>query len=362
MKKSKAWIIVFIILFITPHITFGILKPFLDNEDYEKRAKAELPKFNKNTYEMYGSLFEDFYSDNLPYRNELIQMNSLLSMRILGESSSKQVILGEEGWIFYKEGITDYKGINHYSEDMLVDIEKNLEKSSRYLEEKDIQFFIMVCPNKETVYKSYIPDYIKCVSEKTKTDLLIDFLEKNTELNILYPKEELCNLAEEYQLYYKNDTHWNNLGAYVGVQQIRDEICGEREYIEQQQIDSFSLRDSQNIDRYDLAQMINLKNWVEDDREYNIRNSYDVETFDYEKEYYHNTNAMYEKTVLVLGDSFSDAMKPEMTKLFSEVIFLKHGPYEEDIVQKYNPDIVILEIVERYSYNLSNFTFDVTVK
>ena len=108
--------------------------------------------------------------------------------------------------------------------------------------------------------------------------------------------------------------------------------------------------------------MINLKNWVEDDREYNIRNSYDVETFDYEKEYYHNTNAMYEKTVLVLGDSFSDAMKPEMTKLFSEVIFLKHGPYEEDIVQKYNPDIVILEIVERYSYNLSNFTFDVTVK
>ncbi len=361
MKKSKAWIIIFIILFVTPHITFYIFKPLLDDTDYEKREKATLPVFNRSNFTEYGSLFEEFYADNLPYRNELIQMNNLLSYSVLGESASKQIIIGEKGWLFYKEGITDYKGINHYSEDMLVGIAESLERASAYLEKRNTRLIVMFAPNKETVYSDYIPNYIKRVSEKTKTDLLVEYLEDNTDIDIVYPKEELCRLGKDYQLYYKNDTHWNNLGAFVGVQRLCTKISGGGvEHLEQQEITHYSLRESQNIDRYDLAQMINLKKWVCDDRVYNIVNSYDVETFDYNKEKYENDEAVYMEKVLVLGDSFSDAMKPEMSKLFSEVTFLKHGPYEEDIIQKYAPDVVVLEIVERYSYHLNGFTFEIS--
>ena len=360
MKKSKVWIIAFLILFLTPHITFLFLTPYLDDTDYEKREKAEFPVLNLSTYKTYGESFEEYYSDNLPYRNELIQMNSLLSAKILGESVSKQVIIGDDGWLFYKEGIADYKGINHYSEEILANIAENLNIISAYLDERDVQFIVTVCPNKETVYEEYIPNHIRRVSDEKKTDLLIEYLEQNTEIDVVWSKEELNDIGKEYQLYYKNDTHWNNLGAYIGVQQIRDRICGEREYIEQQQIVPFSLRESSNIDRYDLAQMINLKSWVEDDWEYNITNTYNVEKFDYDKEYYSNEDAIYQKRVLILGDSFTDSMKPEMSRLFAEVIFLKHGPYEEDIISKYNPDVVVLEIVERYSYKLGTFTFEVS--
>ena len=53
----------------------------------------------------------------------------------------------------------------------------------------------------------------------TCVDRLVDYLKENTDIRIVYPKQELLKVKEENPdilLYRKLDTHWNNVGGYIG--------------------------------------------------------------------------------------------------------------------------------------------------
>ena len=60
-----------------------------------------------------------------------------------------------------------------------------------------------------------MPDVYSHV-DKTRTDLMAEFL-SNQGINIVSPKNYLIDIHERLQLYYYYDTHWNQLGAYIGV-------------------------------------------------------------------------------------------------------------------------------------------------
>ena len=67
-----------------------------------------------------------------------------------------------------------------------------------------------------------------------------------------------------------------------------------------------------------------------------------------------SNNTVYDKTILVVGDSFRNATVQYLAKLYSKSIFIHKGYYNDDLVGKYNPDIVVYEAVERYSNTLLN--------
>ena len=57
----------------------------------------------------------------------------------------------------------------------------------------------------------------------------MDYLKQNTDVRVVYAKQtEIDQKSEDYKLWYKYDTHWNNLGAFVGEQALRQELQGER--------------------------------------------------------------------------------------------------------------------------------------
>ena len=71
---------------------------------------------------------------------------------------------------------------------------------------------------KENVYAEYVPDTYTH-NEPSRADCLVDYLKTNG-INILTSKEELLLNHSDYQLYYSYDTHWNQLGAYIGVKNV----------------------------------------------------------------------------------------------------------------------------------------------
>ena len=46
------------------------------------------------------------------------------------------------------------------------------------------------------------------------------YVKENSDINIIYPINELKAAKKYWQIYYKYDTHWNNMGAFVGVQSL----------------------------------------------------------------------------------------------------------------------------------------------
>jgi hypothetical protein len=55
-------------------------------------------------------------------------------------------------------------------------------------------------------------------------DQVYQFLNKNTNLNLVFPKNEILKYKNQKPLYYKFDTHWNSFGAWVAYYELIDKI------------------------------------------------------------------------------------------------------------------------------------------
>lgn len=72
-----------------------------------------------------------------------------------------------------------------------------------------LNFYILSIPNKANVYPEYMPDTVVREDSTSKTDLLMKYLSKNTDLNVVDAKPDLLKAKKKNQVYYKTDTHYN---------------------------------------------------------------------------------------------------------------------------------------------------------
>ncbi|NTW70831.1 MAG: hypothetical protein HGA49_01135 [Eubacteriaceae bacterium] len=302
--------------------------------------------------------FDSLYNDKILYVDKISGIDSSLRFFITGEFVSKQVLLGKQNWLFYKSEfdgnpIADYQGTDHMTLKQLENTKDCLADIKKIMESRGIRFVLMVPPNKEQVYKMYMPENIEIINDKSRTDVLIEYLNNNTNIDIVDPKAELIQVSEGYQTYYKYDSHWNQLGSYVGEQQLLEVLYGKRSYLEKQKILKFQLKEHENGDN-GLANMVGMKWYFNDDAEYIVEDSiHDLDNWTVKN--YSNEKAPHQESVLFIGDSFSTAMKPHLFHDFSEVNIIHTKEYYPEMLDLYKPDIIVLEFVERYSGNLSSF-------
>lgn len=357
MKKNDLIIVITFILFlIGPNISYFFLKNKMDLTNYENRNLYTKPTLTYNDILNYPKNYENYFNDNLPFKNEIRKIRSQILYKF-GVSANSSVIIGKEGWLFYNSSsrgdldtILDYRKTNSYTREEKENIKNNLIETNNYLNEKDIDFYILVAPNKENVYSNYLENKITRSNRKnSRTEELIEYLSKNSQLNIIYPKEILVKNRKKYNTYYKYDTHWNDYGAYLGTVELMKQIDNNFEVPK--------VKISTKVFGGDLINIGSIYNSLEN-IEPTITNFYD----DIKIECKENTefkectsnNSVYDKTILVVGDSFRDATVQYLAKLYSKSIFIHKRYYNDDLVGKYNPDIVVYEAVERYSNTLLN--------
>lgn len=270
-----------------------------------------------------------------------------------GMINSNQVMLGKEGWLFYSpendgNPIDDYLGNNSFSENEMEAAKDNMLSIQESLERENIEFCLLVPPNKEEVYSRYMPiPSIK--AQQSRTDKLMDFLSENG-VNSVNPKDKLLHFNQNYLTYYKQDTHWNELGAYIGTRSVLKTFG----------LDLPELSDDRIIKGdhapSDLSNMVGLKNVFEPDYGYTAADvEKDSTTIDNEIVHFHNENAMFDKTVFIVGDSFRKAMVPTLRTAFQDVYVVHRIAYSADALIAVHPDYVILEFVERYSSQIADF-------
>ena len=363
MKRKISMLLLtaaFLAVLFSPHIVWGLFSEQLEIESSEKRALASLPDFAIETIEEYPKAFEAYYNDHLPFRNRLIRLYNSLQVHLFRTSSNKDVILGEDGWLFYAsrtDGTTMecYDGSVLFSDEELKRIEDSLLGMQQRLAEQGIEFVLFIAPNKERMYSEYMPSYLGEQAEDCMLNQVFALLEKHPSIRIVYPYEELMAYKQahpEQNLYYKTDTHWNDLGGYIGARALLTELGIDAAPLDQ--LETVSIGDEEG----DLTGMLNADGLLEKNfRKKVITNTPNhvkalAEIYDGRMEYM--AEGAPQKKVFIRRDSFSTAMIPYLKEDLSHSIFMHYINYDAQQVWDEKPDVFVLEISERYLRWLRN--------
>ena len=99
----------FVVLICLPVLFWAVAGKRLVGVNYENRTLAEKPVFRLNEYDQYPKAYEAYLNDTLPFRDQLIQLNSRINYFGFRKASNENVIVGKEGWLFY-DGKDDGEG------------------------------------------------------------------------------------------------------------------------------------------------------------------------------------------------------------------------------------------------------------
>lgn len=357
MKKNDLIIVIIFILFlIGPNVVYFFIKDKMDTTNYENKNLYSKPDLTFNKIMEYPKNYENYFNDHLPFKNEIRNIRASVLYN-LKTSSNSSVIIGKDGWLFYnsaavKDGnaVADYRNIVRFTDIEKQEIKNSLVNTNNYLQERDIKFYVYIAPNKENVYSDYMPSMITRDNESnSKTEDLINYLNAETNLEIVYPKNVLIENRKKHHTYYKYDTHWNSYGAYLGTIELMKIIDSSFE------IPKINVS-IENTASDDLARMNALYKGPKVVKPI-ISNFYDDKTYKCESDKTEfieceSDNPLYNETILFVGDSFRNGMSKYLFKLYKKSIFVHRNYYNEDFIKKYNPNLIIYEVVERKSINL----------
>lgn len=326
------------------------LMPFFKGDsDKEKRDLADVPSIKTEDGKLnfdFFSQFETYFSEHFAFRQQLVTADGRIKAALLGTSPNSDVIVGKDGWLYYGDTADDFLNINTLSRRGINNICNNLELINRYCEQNGAQFVFTVAPNKSSVYPEYMPfNYIK-TDNRDNYEMLAEGLSGASYWCDM--KAALTGASSSIPLYHKTDTHWNNLGAYVGhvtlMEMLGRESCpsGTRWYTKNDRLG-------------DLAAMIYP---AEDAKDTQVYNDYEY-TYNYQGRF-RALDDISIKTVcsgkdgslLMFRDSYGEAILPYMAESFGSAEFSRSVPYRLDGITDKS---VVLEIVERNIGNLQKY-------
>lgn len=325
----------------------------MDNRSLKTRPTKITPQFPQQ--------FTDYYNDTFAGRKKLIVTYVKLKQKL--KIDTGQYFYGKHDWMFYDSAkinngnsMIGYYGEARFNENELKKLENSLQKEKNFFEQFGAQYLLMVVPDKENVYNEFMPDNMQKarVSDVALSDDALAYLAQNTNIHVLSLKQDLLAAKTKisYPVYYSKDTHWNGIGAYVGLQSLMHHLQPE-----------LSLPDLSD----DIIRQTGLVG--QDMHPTDKCMSYDVkflEKASFEKQeipelqvaVYDNKQALLPYTVMLTGDSFAVALVPYLAKIYQRVITVPGGSKDKNfylqLLKKYQPDYVIHELVERYFQSLLN--------
>ena len=213
---------------------------------WENRRYASAPRveFTLASLSRFPKRFEAYFNDHFALRRLLIRWDNVIRTVWLAASPQpgsgqsfdgrKQrsqrlspwnpVVLGSDSWFYWFSGemLEDYRGLRPFDTDQLNEWRCNFEVRRRALAQRRIPYLLVIAPEKHEIYPEYLPANIRRVSERTRLDEFLTFMERRSELEILDLRAPLRAARGLDPVYYRTGTHWNEYGAYVASRAIAE--------------------------------------------------------------------------------------------------------------------------------------------
>ena len=291
-----------------------------------------------------GHLGINEFEGALVGRYRMINLNTSISKLLTGGTymESNEVLLGKDGWLFYKatgDGtpLYDYMGINHFSEEELAKVYDNLVAIGDGISARGMDVIFMTVPNKEQVYSEYMPDTVDKINDKSRLDELTEYIESKGGLiadryGYVDTSKVLRTCKDTYPLFYRTDTHWTECGSYLALMELR-RAMDQRVT----PIDEVVFTDKGGFVG-DLAKISGSMDEYSD-----VNPVIDASSI--------NDDSTKDQVMLIIGDSFGDAMIHSAKHFYKEVYWVRLKEYTDEL-DRYEPDVVVVECVERYLSDL----------
>ena len=331
----------------------------------ENRSLAKAAELRKNGRfnEKYGKEFDAWLSDRFRGRLKLVNLYTDVNNYIIGKLENSRAMKGKDGFLFYKGdgSVANYQNRFLFTEAELEKIRNNIIKRRKILAEQGIQYYVMIAPDKNRVYgENYPDDYIIKYAEQGRAEQLVEYL-KNNGIDIVYPLNTILEAKKEGAVYFRLDTHWNNYAAFLGYTEMMQEIAENNPDVKSLTFNDF-VKESVPEKSGDLLKMLNIKveeveipeNKVLSLKKKTKYNYTYLRNEDKKGVEIVNKNPLNNLRLLMLRDSFTNAMVPYFSETFSEAKYIWDHNFNAnyEAICTYKPDIVIHEIVERYAHVL----------
>ena len=315
------------------------------NEKIGNEIETQLPSIvtedNSFNTKLLPSLGE-YYETHFAFRPELITLDAKIQANVFSTSNIPSVVTGKNGWLYYSSSVGDFTGESTLSERQIKGVVHNLEIINEFAERNNAKFIFTVSPNKNTLYGENMPYYYTEGQNEKNRDLL------NAEL--ADSEVDYVNLFDLFEnenetLYFKTDSHWNNKGALLAYREISEHTG--------LPFDDYSSAEAARKKDFtgDLNKMIfPAGKKTEFNYYYNAEEKYAyiTDTSSVEEPLIRAESPTGTGTLYMYRDSFGNSLLPFFASSFASSTFTKAYPtlIETDFAE-YNPDIFIMELVER---------------
>jgi alginate O-acetyltransferase complex protein AlgJ len=325
----------------------------------ENRRAADFPRLSTASIQQFSGDFEKAFADRFAFRKPLIRLASLTLFR-LGVSTSPNVVLGRNGWLFYsgEKELELHRRLSPFSPAELRTWGERLDARRAWLSARGIRYLVMIPPNKSTIYPDMMPSDLAPLARPSRLDQLLEFLGKNSEVDVLDIRPALLEARKRERLYAYTDTHWNDAGAFVAYGQIARRLGVwfpalrplERAQLIETHVWGFGGDLSGQLGlREDLpeTEVVLLRPANSVARTAEARAPVNPGTPPEHVPYASEIADPTKPRAVVLGDSFMIALRPFLAEHFARIVFLTTQEFPTEVIEKERPDLVIEETLER---------------
>ncbi len=366
IDNFSQWVLIALFVAATTLPMLGILTGWGSNDTgwIENRRLRTFPRIALAMREVknFRKDFESWFNDNFAWRASLVRFHGRLAIW-LGVSPTPKVVLGKQGWLYYDgeldENFIDicYRSVKPFTVSELETWQTALTERQRWLAKHGISYLVVFVPNKETIYPEFLPDGVKKVRETTRLDQLVDYLRCNSTLDVLDLREALLIGKKRAQIYFRTDTHWNNLGAYIAYEQIIN--CLARRFPSLRVMPLNSLHPFPSFQKMggDLASMLGFVEEFPEgmtikfdltakSRKVNLLPEDPEAPPELQPFAMENQDPSLPKAVM-FRDSFATLLVPLLSEHFVRIAYVWSHEMKTDVILKEKPNVVIEEFVER---------------
>ena len=208
MRKIKLlFFIIFISILLIPTMLTDTKG---EASDSDGRVLTQAPAFGE---EKYTEKQEKWLKDRLGFADDLAAAHALINDKAFGELVGPTYQYGKNGYIFYE--IHSNIAYSDYHKQFA----KMVANMQLYCESRGTKFYYVFVPEKESVYKRFLPTGVNYDDEWV--DSMLAEMKKQG-VNCIDLSEIMTDLSYEGNVFNRQFDvgHWNQNGAYYGMREI----------------------------------------------------------------------------------------------------------------------------------------------
>lgn len=204
----------------------------------ERRPRAAWPKVPTAlaVWRQFPGQFDQALQDRIGLREKAREYWAAAHYLALRESVDPRVVIGQEPWLFFRVEPTGAEIENTLADmtesqpvlDKTVRLAlEKLQNRHRWAKDHGVRYLFAAVPNKSTIYRNLGPDWMQRSGFGRPLTQLDEAWAKRhgTDHPWLSLEPALRAHAGETNIYFHTDTHWNELGAFYGVQAMAQQLA-----------------------------------------------------------------------------------------------------------------------------------------